>query len=261
MARSLNVYALPKLVDPPELAGGIVVIIDVLRASTTIVHALEAGASQVIPCLEVDQARAAAAQLPENQRVLGGERHGLPIEGFDLGNSPGDYLPEKVEGKTVVFTTTNGTRAMLHARRAERVLIGAFVNATAVSRQLIGQQRIHLLCAGTHGQISEDDVLLAGMLVERIQREGGLIYEQNAQAITAREMWLHCFALPRALGAEPLEPQRLAGQLCKSLGGRNLVAVGLERDILVAARVDRFQTVPEMDPEEVRIRLPARHTT
>ena len=251
----LNVYALPRLVDPEQLVGGTAVIIDVLRASTTIVHALQSGAKEIIPCEEIDEARAVAAQLSDGAVVVGGERDGLPIDGFDLGNSPGEYLPHVVEGKTLVFTTTNGTRAMACARTAERILIGAFVNVSAIFKELIDQQQIHLVCAGTKGQISQDDVLLAGMLVERIQREGGLLYEQNAQAITAREAWLHSFALPRALGAEPLEPERLAGELRKSAGGRRLTELGMDQDILAAARIDQFQSVPELDPEKLRIRL------
>jgi 2-phosphosulfolactate phosphatase len=255
MPQVLNVYALPTLVEPAELAGGTVVVIDVLRASTVILHALEAGAVEVIPCLEVDDARAAADELPPGQCVLGGERHGLRIDGFDLGNSPEEYTPSTVGGKTVVFTTSNGTRAMLHARLARRVLIGAFVNATAVCQQLLGQEQVHLLCAGTGGQISQDDILLAGMLVERLQRLGGMVYQQNAQAITAREFWLHSFSLPHALGAEPIEPERLARELSKSPGGKNLVALGLEDDILAAAQIDRFDSAAELDARTMRIRL------
>jgi len=255
MTPTLNVYALPRLVDQEKLAGGTVVVIDVLRASTTIVHALESGATEIIPCLEVDEARAVAAQLPEGGAVLGGERNGLPIDGFDLGNSPSEYLPHIVDGKAVVFTTTNGTRAMAQVRTADRILIGAFVNVSAVFKELVDQQNIHLVCAGTAGHISQDDVLLAGMLVERLVREGGLLYEQNAQAITAREAWLHSFALPRALGAEPLEPERLAAELQKSSAGRCLTELGKEKDILTAARIDQFKCVPELDPEKLRIRL------
>ena len=118
MTKTLNVHALPKLVEPKDLADGTVVVIDVLRASTTIIAALEAGAVEVIPCLEIDDARRVAAQFPAEEVILGGERQGLPIEGFDLGNSPEDYTPYAVAGKTLVFTTTNGTRAMIHARQA-----------------------------------------------------------------------------------------------------------------------------------------------
>jgi 2-phosphosulfolactate phosphatase len=254
MLQVLNVYALPSLVDPEELAGGTVVVIDVLRSTTSIVHALEAGAREVIPCAEIDEVRQLAAEYPPGEVVLGGERHGVKIEGFDLGNSPEEYSPRKVAGKTVIITTTNGTRAMAQAASAEKILIGAFVNVSAIQARLLGEERIHLLCSGTDGQYSEDDILLAGMLVERIQRLGGMPYLQNAQAITAREYWLHTFALPQALGAEPLEPELLAEALYDSPGGKNLAEIGLDEDILISAQIDRFQCVPELNPRTRRIR-------
>src|SRR5262245_57387196 len=112
MLRPLNVHLLPELTTPEALTGGVVVVIDVLRATTTITTALAAGARRVIPCLDVADARAAAANSPEGECVLGGERQGLRIEGFDLGNSPNEYTPASVGGKTLVFSTTNGTKAM-----------------------------------------------------------------------------------------------------------------------------------------------------
>ena len=253
MAQFLNVYALPILVAPEELGEGTVVVIDVLRASTTIVHAIEAGAAEVIPCLEVEQARKTASVLPAGHAVLGGERGGLKIEGFDLGNSPEDYTPETVGGKTVVFTTTNGTRAMQRCAKASRVLIGAFVNAQALCRKLAGEEIVHLLCAGTRGQMTGDDILLAGLIVQRLQQRGDIQYALNAQAITARETWQAAFALPHALGAEPLETERLAAQLETTTGGQGLIKIGLQRDILVAAQLDMFQSVPELDVESFRI--------
>jgi 2-phosphosulfolactate phosphatase len=254
MKSILNVYVLPKHVKPEELAGGTAVVIDVLRSATTIVHALAAGAEEVVPCLEVADALALAEKWPANEVLLGGERNGLPIEGFQLGNSPEEYTPERVSGKTVIFTSTNGTRAMNHARCADEIIIAAFVNASAVARRLLDRQQVHILCSGSNGQIAQDDVLLAGMLVERISRQGGLTYEQNAQAITAREQWLAAFAVPQAMGLEPLEPERLAAELRKSLGGQKLTALGLQDDILAAAQFDRFDIVPRLDPKTGRIR-------
>jgi 2-phosphosulfolactate phosphatase len=253
MKPTLNVYALPKLVDPQELAGGTAVVIDVLRATTTIVYALDAGAKQFIPCLTVADALAAAEQFSREEVLLAGEREGLPIEGFDLGNSPDAFTPERVEGKTILFTTTNGTQAISHAQTADEVLLAAFVNAGAIVRRLIDRQHVHILCAGTDGKMGDDDVLLAGMLVDRLQREVGMVYRQNAQAMTARETWLHAFALPQALGAEVLDPDLLASQLRKSPGGHNLMSLGLDDDILAAAWISRFDLVPRFDAKTGRI--------
>ena len=251
----LNVYTLPGQASPAELAGGTVVVIDVLRATTTIIHALEAGATEVVPCLEVADAQALAANAPRGQYVLGGERGGLPIPGFDLGNSPTDYTPESVKGKTVIFTTTNGTRAMMHCRQADRVLIGAFVNASAVVDRLAGQPEVHLVCAGSAGKVTLDDVLFAGFVVERLVAGRDSRYRLNAQAAAATKQWRLAFPAPLAEGAEAAQPELLAVELRKGLAGQRLVAIGMADDILTAAQIDRFRSAPEMDPRTLRIRL------
>jgi 2-phosphosulfolactate phosphatase len=249
----LNVYALPKLVSAAELTGSTAVVIDVLRATTTIAYALDAGAKEIVPCLAISDALNLAKQFAPDQVLLGGERDGEPIEGFDLGNSPDEYTPDRVEGKTVVFTTTNGTQAINHARTADEVFLASFVNADAVVRRLHDRQNVHIICAGTDGKISDDDVLLAGLLVERLQREGGLVYQQNGQAMTAREMWLRAFALPQSLGAEILDPDRLAAVLRKSLGAQNLISLGLDDDIIAASWISRFNILPKLDAKTMRI--------
>ena len=163
--RTLSVHFLPSLTSPEGFTDATVIVIDVLRASTTIIHALAAGAEKVIPCLEVEEAKTVAAKFPRDKVVLGGERAGLKIDGFDFGNSPGDYTQETVGGKTVVFTTTNGTRAMNACQRAKRVLIGGFVNMHALLLATSKDANVHLLCAGTNGQITLEDVLCAGWYV------------------------------------------------------------------------------------------------
>ncbi len=258
MSQELNVYELPTLVAPEELAGATAVVIDVLRATTTILYALEAGAREVIPCLEIEDALRTAASLPRAQVVLGGERGGLPIDGFDLGNSPLEYDPPAVAGKTVVMTTTNGTRAMGQCRMAESVLIGGFVNAAALADRLAARQRNALVCAGSDGDVTRDDVLFAGLMVERLQRRSAMAYKLNAQAITARENWIASLPVPMATGAERLPPPLLADQLRKSLAGQKLVAIGMEDDIYAAAQLDRFDLVPELDTQSFRIRVPGR---
>ena len=135
MMQSVHVHLLPQLVRPEELAGTTVVVIDMLRATTTIVEALSAGAVAVIPCGEIEEARQCARQRSP-AALLGGERGGRPIAGFDLGNSPAEYTAERVGGKTVVLTTTNGTRALLHSRQAARVLVAAFANCAATTAAL-----------------------------------------------------------------------------------------------------------------------------
>ena len=152
----LNVYALPRYVEPEQMAGGTAVVIDVLRASTTIVYALAAGANEVLPCREIADAHKLAEQFAADECLLGGEREGLPIEGFAPGNSPDEYYTERVGCKSIILTTTNGTRAMEHARAADDIYIAAFVNASAVARRLFDRERVYILCAGTDGKITQE---------------------------------------------------------------------------------------------------------
>jgi len=241
-----HVHLLPELVPEEKLAGNVAVVIDVLRATTTIVHALAAGARQVIPCLSVDDARAAAAALPGEKVVLGGERQGVRIEGFDLGNSPSEYSPATVGGRTVVFTTTNGTRAMLRCRHARQVLLAAFANRSAVLAALAPEQVVHIVCAGTGGFITREDVLVAGSLVAGLTT-GTAVWELNDEAVIARDAWL-------AVGVGS-NHDALVRALEASQGGRNLLREGFPHDITTAAQIDRFDILPRLSWPDGIIRL------
>jgi 2-phosphosulfolactate phosphatase len=252
MSVSLRVHLLPALTSPEELTGRVVVVIDVLRATTTITTALAHGAVQVIPCLEVDEAQL-AAQRQQGDVLLGGERLGVKIAGFDLGNSPDEYTRSRVAGKTIVFTTTNGTRAMLFCRGAQRVLLGAFVNFSAVCHELSRvaaespETGIDLLCAGTRGEITREDVLLAGAIVDELSRQFPIPLEVNDQADLAGDAWRS--AVERIRGGRPL-----AEILQRSCGGRNVLQLGQERDIEIAAAVDTVDVIPLLDPAGWTIR-------
>lgn len=237
MTRAVHVHLLPALVDPAELAGGTVVVVDVLRASTTICHALAAGARHVVPVGAVDEARRLAT---ESDVVLGGERGGEVIEGFDLGNSPTSYTPETVGGRTVVFTTTNGTRALLHAATADRILVGCFANETAIVRDVLAQTGpVHVLCAGTNGAVTLEDVLFAGSVAHRLQTECGFEIGDDSGRLAAA---LFTQSAPRGDFDERLASLR------ESRGGRNLLRLGFDDDLRTAAALDTFDVLPVFDP-------------
>jgi 2-phosphosulfolactate phosphatase len=248
MPDSLAVHFLPALTTPEELAGGTVVVVDILRASTTITAALAAGAREVVPCLEVDEARGKKA----GDSLLGGERGGLPIEGFDLGNSPSEYTAQRVRSRTVVFTTTNGTQALRVCNSAKRVLIGAFVNLSAVAKVLQNEGLVHVLCAGTRGRITREDVMFAGALVEVLLDRSKIPHENiNDQARIARDVWRQAMSGIRL--TDPAAREQLAAALRETQGGLNLTSIGLERDIPDAADIDRYQIVPQYDARSGRI--------
>jgi 2-phosphosulfolactate phosphatase len=210
------------------------------------VHALAAGCLAVRPCATVEEARALADGLPAGKVLLGGERDGVPLPGFDLGNSPGEYTPAACRGTTVVLTTTNGTRALLHARAAARVLVAAFVNYSAVCEQLRHEARpIHVVCAGNAGQVALEDALLAGALVDFLcdaNPEGGVRLDDGA-----RLAW-DCFEH---------HGQVLEGALRLSAGGARLLELGYDDDVAAAARVDQFALVPGLRQGPARVEIGA----
>jgi 2-phosphosulfolactate phosphatase len=248
--RQLNIHFLPELMPPRSVTGSAVVVIDVLRASTTITAALAAGASEVVPCLDVDDARRMADRYDRERPLLGGERGGVRIEGFDLGNSPAEYTPECVAGRRIVFTTTNGTKALLAARDTQRIAIGSFVNVSAVVAALADQETIDLVCAGTAGEVTAEDVLLAGMLANRLAIADTTLVLGD-QAILARSGWQKTSA---AINAAPPRTT-LVDTLRQSTGGKNLVSLGLDADVEYAAEVDRHTIVPWYDAASGTIRV------
>ena len=178
MTRSIEVLFSPVefcALSQRNLGRTACVVLDILRATTSMITALANGAEAIIPVGEIAEALAIKQQRPEV--LLAGERNGLRIRGdltggndFDFGNSPREFLPEKVRGKTIVMTTTNGTRALRACTRAEPVLIGSFLNLRATVNWLRRELPLHLIliCSGTHNQAALEDTLAAGALCERL---------------------------------------------------------------------------------------------
>ncbi len=245
MLKPVCVHLLPDLVDTDELRDGVAVVVDVLRASATILEALASGAEAVVPCQTVDEAQQLASQqLSSTPCLLGGERDGVRIPGFDLGNSPREYDPATVTGRTIVFTTTNGTRALRHVRQAERILVATFANRRAVVEELKSERRsIHVVCAGTDGQITAEDCLCAGALVAGLRDVRG-VTEYRDDAATLVETFFR---------AHHKDPERMLQILKNSRGGRNLIRLGFGDDIPLAARCDIYDFLAEYLPATNRI--------
>jgi 2-phosphosulfolactate phosphatase len=227
---------------PGATRGGIAVVIDVLRASTTMITALAHGAASIVPVADVDEARRLAGVLGP-RAVLGGERGGLRIPGFDLGNSPREYTAERVAGRTVVITTTNGTAALHASRDAAEIVVGGIVNRTAVAeavRRLAGDRgSVHLVCAGTDGVVSAEDVLAAGAILDAAAAEAcDDVLDQAASG---------ALAFFRRVAASGDVPAALVAEFRRSPGGSNLVDLGMEADLPAAAAIDSLDIVPRLD--------------
>jgi 2-phosphosulfolactate phosphatase len=247
----LNVHNLPRDVAESDLAGSVVVVIDLLRATSTICQALASGASEVVPFLEVDEALAAAEKVGRSMVVLGGERKGGRIPGFDVGNSPCEYTPAVVAGRPVFFTTTNGTRALHHARLARRVLAGSFLNLSAVTASIQDEPRVDLLCAGTGSKETREDILAAGAMASALAQLWGGVCEFSDAAIAGRREWEK--VVENARSKPDTLSEQVAIELRSTQGGRNLLGIGLDRDLEDCARIDRLSVVPELDVTNWRI--------
>ena len=202
------------------------VVIDVIRATSTIVTALADGADGVQPVGRVEDAFALKAQNPE--ALLAGERGGQALPGFDLGNSPEDFSPARAKGKRIILTTTNGTQALAACAGAREVATACFLNLTAVAAHLrkIGPPWM-IVCAGCNGEFGVDDAAVAGALAEALGQDHALV------------------ALYHSVQRD------LAAMLLGSAAGRELQKVGLEKDVPFCAQLDRFDIVPVLGADGV----------
>ena len=230
----LDVLLTPGGLGEDALHGRAVVVVDVLRASTTIVAALENGARAVIPVADKGEAGRLAASLDADVSLLGGERGGTTIAGYAAGNSPLEYTPEAVAGRTVVLTTTNGTAAMATARSAASAAVGAFTNAEAtvgfLRRALDDGRPATILCAGSEGRVSLEDTLCAGLLVTRLVEPGHVSELPDSAQIAA--------ALYRG------SADRLARTLFGARHTQHLIDLGHSDDVAFAARIDASDALP-----------------
>ncbi len=229
----IDVALLPEHVSPEQIRSDALIVVDVLRASTTIVAAFESGARSVRPVLSVEDARELATKLPE--ALLCGERHGLPPEGFDLGNSPLGYTSEVVQDRDLILTTTNGTRALSMLSEAHRVFIGSLTNRSSVC-EAVESKDTTIICAGTDGQTSLDDCYVAGCLVDWMIQRG------HEPTETAQQIFDASLKSLRVHGSH-------FGVLRTTTHGKRLCDLGFEDDIKHAAIIDSVPIVPEYNTE------------
>ena len=246
----LDVIAAPTLLKEDTLKGCLCAVIDVLRATSTIITALASGAKEVRPCMSIEEAKSGAARLPQGSRLLGGEEMGKGIPGFDLGNSPLEYMTEEVvRGKVIYSYTTNGTGAIrkAYAGSLRPIYIASLINISAVSAAMVkavteGQgEGVAILCSGRYGGPSTEDFFCAGMMVDKIARglrKHGIETQLSDAASVASDL----AAANRGNGL---------GVLTASEHGRFLESIGFGDDLIFASRIDLYNVVPVFDGERV----------
>ena len=229
----IDVYFTPLGLNAGDLTGRGVVVIDVLRATSSIVAALSAGAKAVVPAATSEEAVRLTANLEKDGIVLAGERRMVKIEGFGLGNSPREMTAEAVAGKTIVLATTNGTPALVAAQGGDPVLVAAAVNFSAVAERAraVFTERgdLVIICAGREKQFALEDAYTAGRLVKAVKK--------GARKVTLNDAAQVSLDLAGQQGGweDAFEASDAA---------RQLLEAGLGDDVTYCARPDRFSVVP-----------------
>lgn len=213
-----------------HLAGHTVIVIDLLRSSTSMTWALVNGASKVIPVAEPAEAVSIANRM--GGCILAGERGGVKLPGFALGNSPFEYTSDVVNGKNIIVSTSNGTGTLCGVEGASNILLGSMLNCTAVARKAVELGNdIIIMCAGTDGDISADDVYAAGAIAEAITRiAGGDVFPCDMTIIACM--------IYRAWKNDPRE-------LSLTLHCARLIRLGFEKDVEFCLRRDATNIVPQ----------------
>ena len=181
--KNIEVCLSPALLDLYGVENKVVVVVDILRATSCMTTGLAHGLKSIIPVAGLEECR----DLRAKGFIAAAERDGKMADGFDLGNSPFSYMDKSLVGKSVAMTTTNGTQAISKSLKAEEIIIGSFLNKTAVSNYLLSQPNdVLVLCAGWKGQINLEDTLFAGALVEMLYKD---FSSENDSAITAHTLY------------------------------------------------------------------------
>ena len=232
----------PADVRADDVEGASAIVIDVVRATSCIVEAMANGAEAVLPAVSIDEAVRLRDSVAGDEVLLCGERHGLRIEGFDLGNSPAEFTAEAIGGRRLVMTTTNGTKALAAAAEAERILPASFLNLGAVADAVRGDRAVVIICAGRAGRFAMDDTVCAGHMLRRVLDGfgGPVVLDERARA-----------AVDLA-GVHGVSAQMLAA----TEAGQALVEVGLGGDLALCASADRHKIVPMMRDRIITVPSP-----
>ncbi len=239
----LDIFMTPGETTPAALADRTVVVLDILRATTSIVQALSAGARSVFPVGSIEEALRLANNFGRDEVLLAGERRCLPIEGFDLGNSPREFTAERVAGKVLVMTTTNGTAAMMQTVNADRVYIGALSNRAAVIDTLVrSEAEPVILCSGRERHFALEDATCAGHFAASLMeaRPGDWSLNDGARAAIA-------LASEFGTGVPMFE---------LSAGGRGIIEAGLTEDLPFCAKIDVHDIVPVLHERSITLSQP-----
>ncbi len=228
---NLEVHFTPSSIDEESVTGKNVVVIDVLRAGSSIVVALTNGAREIIPVGDMETGYKVYSNLTREVTLRCGERNGKMIQGFDLGNSPIAFTEEKVKGKSIVMLTTNGTTAIVKARYAKNLIVASFLNLTSVVNVMKSwDSDIIILCSGQDNRFSLEDTICAAKIVAELTKDNDnyLLDDSGRCALT----------LEKTHGGNILKMMK------NSDHGKYLVEIGFEDDLKFCGNIDSIPAVP-----------------
>jgi len=232
MTNDISVCLTPVLIPLYDVENSIVVIIDIFRATSSICYGIENDAEAIIPVSEVEECE----DYRSHGHLLAAERNGEVVMGFDFGNSPFSYTKEKVAGKTVVLTTTNGTQALHQSRKAKKIVIGSFLNLTSLCNWLKTQdENILLVCAGWKNNFNLEDTLFAGAVADQLWETG---LKPDDAAIAAYDLY-------------QIGKSDISAYLKKTSHGERLKKLGIEKDIEFCLQIDLTTAIPVLDGDRL----------
>ncbi len=223
--RKIEVCLTPELIHQYDLEGKIAVAVDIFRATSCMVSGIANGVADIYPVATVDE----CFELGKEGMIMAGERGGIKVDGFDIGNSPFDYMSDEVKGKSVVVSTTNGTRTILASLNADEVLIGAFLNIGVLAEYLKNAQKdVVIHCAGWKGTVNLEDTLFAGALINLLIDQMEI---SGDSALIAHQLYLANQDKLLEIARQSAHAQRLSG-------------FGVAKDIEFCMTSNQYETIP-----------------
>jgi 2-phosphosulfolactate phosphatase len=240
----IDIQLLPSPLDSDTLIDRTVVVIDVLRATSVMVQAISQGALEILPLARAEEAFQMAKVFPRGSILLGGERESKKVPGFDLGNSPKEYVAERVRGKKLILATTNGTKAFHLVSSGKEILVGSFFNIGASARRCLESDRDLLIFpSGDERDFSLEDTICGGMLIELITRKGKKSISLTDASYSAQILYQRF-------------KDNLLGAFQLSHHGKELIIRGFEDDLVYCAQIDITRLVPIFREGVIRVPLP-----
>ncbi len=232
----IDLFLSPSEIQPDKIKDRLAIIIDVLRASTSMIMALSNGCEGIISVSDIDQAKRVAQKFPPETVLLGGERNEMLIPGFDLSNSPLEYSSDRVKDKRIIFTSSNGSRLFNYVQKAQKTVVAGFVNMTVVSKFIVENKLdVAFLCAGKNGQFGLEDAVCGGMIINKLKNNKLIL---NDGAVAAQILY-------------QFYANDIVNMLYQASHGIRLVEIGHEEDLVICGQIDSLETIPILHKNEI----------